>query len=301
MTRRGFTLEEIRDWPAYPGRPAGSEACIKPSFVLTHTLTSMSGHSLTVHQTYICTVFRRDDPIIDVLNRQHDWQPCPDKAGARYRIVPKKIGRLCAGMRDLPWQPHQPGSSRTPWEMYMRNGVVGLEHAVRIDVYWGTRVYDPLQKNRHAVMMKEALLLEKRSAPADGDDGTLGIRSWLYDEDRGCLLSSTREFQWLQSRVTAESFTVSDTVFGDAGIHAHRLPRDVNYWLLKNRHGYGPVHGIVERFGLYVLGKKGWRSEHAQIRKLWAPTPKLAALLRTRYPDVEVALLSDVVLDDGDD
>ena len=48
------------------------------------------------------------------------------------------------------------------------------------------------------------------------------------------------------------------------------------------------VHGIVERFGRYVLGTEGWRAEWVVIRKLMAPNTKTALALMRKYPDVVV-------------
>jgi hypothetical protein len=52
---------------------------------------------------------------------------------------------------------------------------------------------------------------------------------------------------------------------------ARRMPRD---WRRADPRlteiGHCHVHGIVERFGRYVLGTKGWRAEWVVIRELMA-------------------------------
>jgi hypothetical protein len=48
------------------------------------------------------------------------------------------------------------------------------------------------------------------------------------------------------------------------------------------------VHGIVERFGRYVLGIEGWRAEWVVIRELLAPDAHTALALIRSYPEVRV-------------
>ena len=315
MARRGYTLEQMREWPAYSGRPEGSEACIKPNFVLTSTFERAIYNSEGVRtavmqetreQKYICTVFRQDDPVIVMLK-----QSLPGPSSAPLEIedrgrgperwhswkVITKIGRMCAD--------HAGHADPVEWGRSMANGCCRLSHAVRTDLYWGTRSYSPenaKRRRKHAAEKRE--LNEKWkvwktvSAPLPDDRGEMGVRIWRMGED-GLLRSITRQyFVWTSSRVRAESFTVSDVVHGDTGIHAYRMPGDVDGWLRGaptflyfTRENLQDVYGIVERFGLYVLGTEGWRAEEAVIRKLWANSPEQAALLRAAYPDVEVESL----------
>jgi hypothetical protein len=51
------------------------------------------------------------------------------------------------------------------------------------------------------------------------------------------------------------------------------------------------VHGVVERFGRYVLGAAGWRAEWVAIRELQAPDVETALALLRRYPDVRVHVM----------
>ncbi len=50
------------------------------------------------------------------------------------------------------------------------------------------------------------------------------------------------------------------------------------------------VTGIVERFGRYVLGDKGWRAEWCIIRELQAPDIETMVGLMEVYPEVKVHL-----------
>jgi hypothetical protein len=59
-----------------------------------------------------------------------------------------------------------------------------------------------------------------------------------------------------------ERWSDTDAVRGEAGIHARRMPCD---WRAVDPRampeiGSCDVHGIVERFGRYVLGTEGWRA-----------------------------------------
>jgi hypothetical protein len=77
---------------------------------------------------------------------------------------------------------------------------------------------------------------------------------------------------------------------GHTGIHARRMPSD---WHRADpsltETGNCDVHGIVERFGRYVLGTEGWRAEWVVIRELMAPDTETALALLRKYPDVHVS------------
>ena len=95
--------------------------------------------------------------------------------------------------------------------------------------------------------------------------------------------------EWHDTTLRAEEWSDSAAVRGFAGIHARRLPRD---WRkadpLLTEIGRCDVHGIVERFGRFVLGTEGWRAEWVVIRELMAPDTKTALALMRKYPDVRV-------------
>jgi hypothetical protein len=81
-------------------------------------------------------------------------------------------------------------------------------------------------------------------------------------------------------------------VRGRAGIHALRVPCD---WRRANpavtEIGNHHVHGLVERFGRYVLGTEGWRAEWVVIRELMAPDAETALALMQKYPDLRVHVM----------
>jgi hypothetical protein len=95
--------------------------------------------------------------------------------------------------------------------------------------------------------------------------------------------------QWHEPTLRVEAWTNDAAVRGEAGIHAVRMPRD---WLRADPElteiGHCDVHGIVERFGQYVLGTEGWRAEWVVIRELMAPNAETALALMRKYPDVRV-------------
>ena len=95
---------------------------------------------------------------------------------------------------------------------------------------------------------------------------------------------------WHEASFRAEQWADSDAVRGVAGIHARRMPCD---WRRVDpgsfpEVGRCDVHGIVERFGRYVLGTEGWRAEWVVIRELMAPDTKTALAMMQRYPEVKV-------------
>jgi hypothetical protein len=67
------------------------------------------------------------------------------------------------------------------------------------------------------------------------------------------------------------------------------IPKLNPRWVPEFKHPFCcDVHGIVERFGRYVLGTEGWRAEWCVIRELMAPDAKTALALMKRYPKVKV-------------
>jgi hypothetical protein len=52
--------------------------------------------------------------------------------------------------------------------------------------------------------------------------------------------------------------------------------------------GRSEIHGIVERFGRYVLGTVGWQAEWVAIREQMAPGTETALKLMRRYPEVRI-------------
>jgi hypothetical protein len=124
-------------------------------------------------------------------------------------------------------------------------------------------------------------------APAPDAPDTLGWRGWRFDGE--VLISPMQGTRWNDTTLRVDQWSDSDVVRGVAGIHARRLPRD---WRQADPAvtdiGRCDVHGIVERFGRYVLGTEGWRAEWVVIRELMAPNTEIALALMRKYPDVRV-------------
>jgi hypothetical protein len=103
------------------------------------------------------------------------------------------------------------------------------------------------------------------------------------------LVSPIQRTPWQEASLHAERWSDSAAVRGEAGIHARLVPAD---WTgadpSATEIGHCDVHGIVERFGRYVLGTEGWRAEWVIIRELMAPDTKTALALMQRYPEVKV-------------
>ena len=111
-------------------------------------------------------------------------------------------------------------------------------------------------------------------APSPDAPDTLGWRGWLWDGS--VLISPVQRTPWHDTTLYAANWSDSAAVRGEAGIHARRLPCD---WRRTDprltEFGNCHVHGIVERFGCYVLGSEGWRAEWVIIRELMAPPTRL--------------------------
>jgi hypothetical protein len=108
--------------------------------------------------------------------------------------------------------------------------------------------------------------------------------------DGHVLISPVQRTPWHEATLRVEHWSDSAAVPGEAGIHARRMPCD---WLrvdpkVMPEIGSCDVHGIVERFGRYVLGTEGWRAEWVVIRELLAPDAHTALALMRSYPEVRV-------------
>ena len=134
---------------------------------------------------------------------------------------------------------------------------------------------------------------------------TLGWRSWFMDPLTGILRSPHMGTPWpdAECRCTDWPEGRDNVVRSHAGIHAYLVPhfwRDAptdhfenctvdNDWSSDIDEIEIPlIHGLIERYGKYVLGTDGWRAEWAVIRALHAPTAVVAMVLKHVYPDVEV-------------
>lgn len=136
-----------------------------------------------------------------------------------------------------------------------------------------------------------------------------GWRCWSWCQLEKKLYSPIQNILWPQAENHAHKYDTSDMVRGVAGIHARFVPE--NWEGLECPDGmdamisslppsylaglYGPnwkhrieITGLVERFGKFVEGTEGWRSEWAIIRKLYAPTNEIGLDLEKAFPEVEV-------------
>jgi hypothetical protein len=122
---------------------------------------------------------------------------------------------------------------------------------------------------------------------------TLGWREWRWSEAANCLQSPSQSTAWPEAELVVPHWDEGEVVRGASGIHAHLVPK---HWkILGCHHGeYVPVgdpmrvHGIVERFGKYVLGTEGWRAEWVIIKELMAPSTEVGLKIEKAYPDVIV-------------
>lgn len=122
---------------------------------------------------------------------------------------------------------------------------------------------------------------------------TLGWREWRWSDADECLESPSQHTKWPEAELVVPNWDEGDAVRGVSGIHAHLVPK---HWkILCQQSGEyvqadDPVrvHGIVERFGKYVLGTEGWRAEWVVIKELMAPSTEVGLKIERAYPDVIV-------------
>lgn len=136
-----------------------------------------------------------------------------------------------------------------------------------------------------------------RPDPAQPD--TLGWREWRWVEPtdprhiHGHLESPSQRTPWPEAELVVPHWDDGDAVRGVSGIHAHLVPK---HWKIVCQQSGEyvalddpmRVHGIVERFGKYVLGTEGWRAEWVIIKELMAPSTEVGLKIEQAYPDVIV-------------
>lgn len=141
-----------------------------------------------------------------------------------------------------------------------------------------------------------------------------GWRCWSWCKLEKKLYSPIQNTEWPQAENHAHKYDESSMVRGVAGIHAKFVPEKwqelecpdgidfirnslpTDY--LENLYGTYykdriEITGLVERFGKYVEGTDGWRSEWAIIRKLYAPSSEVGLDLERAFPEVEVIYKSE--------
>lgn len=138
-----------------------------------------------------------------------------------------------------------------------------------------------------------------RHFPDPSVSNTFGWRHWHIQPLTGLLVSPYRHTIWHTPELRCADYADNDSIRDVEGIHALLVPHDwINcppsehvHQLTAGKHITIPViSGIVERFGKYVLGSKGWRAEWVIVRKLAAPSRATEAILKLAYPDVEIIL-----------
>lgn len=150
---------------------------------------------------------------------------------------------------------------------------------------------------------------------------TLGFRGWFWLRHKNRLVSPVIGTFWEDSELIAPNYEGSSySEFGQGGVHAYIVPenwkneglREIDWDVahtLKNKLGYSrrrcwsdspyppsepyiedfiPIKGIIERYGKYTLGTRGWRAERAVIRQLLAPNTEIGLALEKQYPEVEI-------------
>lgn len=121
----------------------------------------------------------------------------------------------------------------------------------------------------------------------DSMPDTFGWRGWYFDGT--VLVSPSYQTKWNDAELRVAHWDESDVVRGVAGIHALLAPK--NWMTCDPGHteiGPQPVHGIVERFGRFVLGTMGWRAEWVIIRELATHDKEIGLKLKQAYPDAKI-------------
>jgi hypothetical protein len=149
-----------------------------------------------------------------------------------------------------------------------------------------------------SAQIKVSLPREAQFDPSQPD--TLGWRAWyfLIRPYAPMLLSSPHMHTlWPTAELHVDTPWVDDAgIRGVAGIHARRMPYD---WRKAGWPAIGEkegpmddgdhvVTGVVERFGRYVMGSKGWRAEWVIVRALMAKTTTVGLQLEQQYPEIPV-------------
>jgi hypothetical protein len=130
-------------------------------------------------------------------------------------------------------------------------------------------------------------------APDPKRPDTLGWREWRWSDADKMLKSPSTGTLWPEAELVVPNWDEGEAVRGTSGIHAHLVPK---HWKIlgETGGGYVPagdpsrVHGIVERFGKFVLGTEGWRAEWVVIKELMAPSTEVGLAIEQAYPDVIV-------------
>jgi hypothetical protein len=143
-----------------------------------------------------------------------------------------------------------------------------------------------------------------------------GWRYWAWSPSRQILCSPMYRAVWRTGELRALNWYAREQVSAmrnHAGIHAVLAP--VEWWDAEDSEiipsgdpvkGYScsveegigeradwtsdeiSITGLVERFGRYLLGERGWRAEIVFIRELLAPNTEIGLQLEEAFPDIRV-------------
>lgn len=137
----------------------------------------------------------------------------------------------------------------------------------------------------------QMMLPYKLRRPDPKAPNTLGWRAWYWLEKDKVLMSPCMGTLWETRVLTAPNWSKVNAVRNEAGIHALLVRRHwkLTGWFDDSVGVSDPsrlVHGIVERFGRFVLGTEGWRAEQVKILELMAPSTEIGLQLEQKYPGV---------------
>jgi hypothetical protein len=214
--------------------------------------------------------------------RRLQWERSARKLAPEFRVGDIHVGPTRPGS-DIRVRGIYVGPTRPGLDIY----VLALSgECVHCWYYWPTRA--EIVATVRQVRKQRAQ--ERARAPSPDAPDTLGWRGWRWDGS--LLISPVQGTPWHDTTLRAEKWSDSAALRGQVGVHACRMPCD---WRRADPSlteiGRCNVHGVVERFGRYVLGTAGWRAEWVAIRELQAPDVETALALLRRYPDVRVQVM----------
>ena len=280
---KAIPIAEVELWPPYPDRPTGSTAVIRP------------GRSSSLTDGYVCTVLHADDPILPILRKQISARSDKTWTSEYSGILTKRIYsvKLLGRVGDGPYR-------GVHWRH--KNVPAHLAGWIDVKVYPSFRYKNSAFKLRpgdtYSDPMQNAINTSHKVDPKAPTE--LGFRHWKYAD--GYLISPQYTRIWLTPEMRGEVDFGNTNVEGNSGVHAERMPVDPDKFVqLSYNHpicmSYNNseviVWGVVERFGDYILGEKGWRAEWVMIRTLYAPNNKIGQELERTYPEVRVRYLQE--------
>lgn len=177
--------------------------------------------------------------------------------------------------------------------MARRSEKMGQKFAWRLCLTKDDSVITVWQVRPNRADLAEAIKRWRRndSRPSYKRPDTLGWRTFDWHPNKRCMQSGVQGTLWLDPEMRTEDWSESSAVRGTSGIHACRLPK--GDWRKANKPGdmpQGPILGLVERFGKFVLGSEGWRAEWVLVKELLCADAALARQVKAAYPDIPVGV-----------